>query len=233
MRIICKAGHPEEDFLEYCVGICHSEQQSWLRPRSLGALRAPSMLISKRFNLTSVCRESSLLRLVILPIPACFVASETLRLHVSPCRPHWFQSLSHLCTWLIELLVPQAFPIHHWTQLLTSPLTSRVFISFHFPGSSIFPEDLFYFPRMPSLWAFVVLPVMLAFLSFQIIKKAVCCCSGPSLLILVTLLFIMRLNCKFYWQTSVMPQEPILNQLKSINHTVINFNGGMFPTHGK
>lgn len=30
-----------------------------------------------------------------------------------------------------------------------------------------------------------------------------------------------------------MLQEPILNQLKSINHIVINFNGGVFPTHGK
>lgn len=29
------------------------------------------------------------------------------------------------------------------------------------------------------------------------------------------------------------PQEPVLNQLESINHTVINFNCGIFPTPSK
>lgn len=84
-----------------------------------------------------------------------------------------------------------------------------------------FLNILFTFPGCPIS---VPLLFSLGCWPFCIIRKAACH------LPVVTFLFIMSLNCRFYWQTYVLPQELILNQLKSINHTVIN--RGMFPILG-
>lgn len=56
-RTTGRAGNPELVFLKCLVGISSSEQQSWLRPGALEALRAPFMLISKGSNLIFICRE--------------------------------------------------------------------------------------------------------------------------------------------------------------------------------
>lgn len=176
--------------------------------------------------------HSCFIRLVILSIPVCFRASETLWLYAF-VYPTGFQSLSYLCTWWIELLA-------HWPSSSTTGLKSLPpshLQSFHRSVSisqtqvcSLIISSTF--PKCPVSGTFrSPWNAGLSFLLNHKENSLLLLC--PLLLVLVTLLFIMRLNCKFYWQTYVVPQEPILNQLKSINHTVINFNGGVFPTHGK
>lgn len=176
------------------------------------------MLISKGFNLKSICRESSLLF-----YKACGPARSSMlqrlwnTLAACSCIPHWvsepFSSL-----YLMDRAAGPTGPPHppldpalyqpshlqsfHQSVSISQAQVCSLKISSTFPGCPV--SGPFHSPCDAGL----------SFLLNHKESSLLLLC--PSLLVLVTSLFIMRLNCKFYRQTYLMPQEPILNQLNQL-----------------